>query len=230
MCDPATLSLIALGAGTALSAGGGIIAGREATRNAKSIADARNRELERILTENKRNTERARSIFDARIEDINENAGSDLETSQQGRVEGVQRNIEEAPMLPIEIGQSAPKVVQSSLSRTLADARADSLGRAESLGKLGGFGDFFQRSAIADETAGRGIDQQLDSIRGRTRLLPSLLDYEEIMATKPQSGLGDILRVIGGGLAQYGGTLAGGAPSTPGSGNMGAYYNDFFGG
>lgn len=228
--DPFTAMLLALG--TALSVGGGVVSGREATRSARNVADARNRELERILTANKADTEQARNIFDQRVADIGANADSELGTAQDNRVEGIQRNIQEAPMLPIEINDSAPKIVQSNLANELAGSRADATGRAESLGKLGGFGDFFQRSAIANETAGRGVDQQLDSIRGRTRLLPAMLDYEEIMATKPQSGLGDIMKVIGGGLAQYGGTLGarGGAPAAPGSGNMGAYYNDFFGG
>lgn len=226
MCDPLSLALLA--AGTAASVGGGIVAGREANQSATNVAKARNRELERILSLNDQNTQEARSLFDTRVADINANSGAGLMDDQANRMEGIQGNIDTSAPLPIEISENAPKVVQGELAKSIADAKGRAAAQGAAQGRLGGYGDFFRRQAMDTQETGRNVDTSLDAIRGRMRLLPSFMDYEEIKATKPQSGLGEILKVVGSGLGMAAGTR--GLSAKPGgSGSYGSYYNDYGG-
>lgn len=206
MCDPISLALLA--AGTAASVGGGIMAGREGVKNASNIASARNKELDRVLALNDQDTQQAREKFNTLVSGINDNSGADLNTAQAERAGDITSAVSSAPDLPIEIGENAPKVVKSDLAGQLSEGRNKSLTSAESLGKLGGYSDFFQNQAISNDAGARGIDTNLDAIRGRMRLLPSFLDYEQAKV-KPVTGIGDVIRSIGQTAAMAAPTVSG---------------------
>lgn len=197
MCDPITAALLI--GGTVASVAGTKIATNEADQNAANMAKARNKVLEQTLARNKAYADDSREIFNKRVADVNDNGAQNIQQSQADRTANIEANIPDAaPADTAAMPSSAPAVVKSDLAKRLADVFRESTDKAKGLGALTGYGGYFQDEAIKDASANRGVGVNADSIAGNMNLLPSLMDYAQIGANKPSSGLGQMLTALGG--------------------------------
>lgn len=215
MCDPFTAALLV--GGTVASVAGKSIATSESNKQMAAIVKARNKVLNDTLEKNKVYADRSRQVFDERVGDISTDASMDIANAQNQHASNIEANIPAAA--PVESGglpASSPKVVKSALAKKLSDIFSESTAQAKRTGALTGYGGFFQDQAIADAGANRDVGVNADMISGNMRLMPALQDYAEIGATKPSSGLGQILSALGGMASSAAG--ARGGLSIPGFG------------
>ncbi len=196
MCDPLTVAL-ALG-GTAASVVGGGMAAGEAARNNNRIAEARNKVLRDTNLRNQALGDQNRSAFAQRIAEMApQNTSEALQAAQDTRGAALEQSISQ-PAIEPPAAPDAPAVIKSELGKRLADTFAKSKDQALTMGKIGGYGVQMQDQAIADAGLGRGINTNNDFVAGNARIMPYLQDFAEYKATKPSSGLGQIIAALGG--------------------------------
>lgn len=215
MCDPITLTLLA-GSAAASFAGTGIAAG-EAAKNNNRVAEARNKVLRDTNAKNLALGDKNRSAFAQRIAEMApENTAAELQTAQDTRGNALEQAITpqaiEAP-----VAADAPQVIKSEFAKRLSDTMARSRGEAHTLGKIGGYGTQMQDQAIADAGLGRGINTNNNFVAGNARIMPSLQDYAEYRATKPSSGLGELIGALGQVAGQAAGARGMKKPAVPAS-------------
>lgn len=213
MCDPITLGIMV--ASTAASVGGAGIAAGEAAKNNNRIAEARNKVLRDTNLRNMALGEKNRALLDARVAEMApQNTAEALAAAQQERGDNLEAAISTTPT-EVPLAGDAPQVIKSELGKKLAETFAKSKASARTLGNIGGYGAQMQDQAIADAGVTRGINTNNNFVGGNMRMLPYLQDYAEYGASKPSSGLGQILQSLGMMGSMYAGTRAPAPKSAP---------------
>ncbi len=205
MCTGLEILLPLLGSGLGIA--GGAIQQGKLNDQAQAQADARNKVLSATLFKNDALADQSRSIFDKRLEEIQPEAfdqqQADLTAERTDTLEG-------AIGLPdpedIPISGSAPQVVRSEIAKRMLGAFEKAKGNAQTLGRLGGYGDTFFRQGLATAEAGNQISVPNNFARGNLGILPHLQDFAEVAAIKPISPIGGILSGIGNVLGSFGGS------------------------
>lgn len=212
MCTGAELiGLIGAGVSTA----GGLVTANEQNKNAQRQAQARNDELKKTLLKNDPLAEKSRDAFEDRL---NKTQADEFAQQQHEATDTRQDELataaDEAPQAAQEVSLSgsAPTVVKSDLARRMGDAMKASKQQAQSLGKLGGYGDTWLGQGIMDTEAGRDIAQNANFAGGNLAILPYKQDIAESRAYKPISPLGGLMQGLGSMASSYGGSKAAGVP------------------
>ncbi|MEP6827744.1 MAG: hypothetical protein ABJA10_06690 [Aestuariivirga sp.] len=207
MCDPITLGIMA--AGTLASVAGGGISQREQTDNNTRIADARNKALSDT---NARNMERAAQSREALSKQLSATTGQaadqGLQDKQQQAVQAIQGNMAPSVDEP-SLDGNAPMVAKSGLGKAISDAAAKSKAKGAAQGNLLGYTTLGRDNAMGDQNLGTSINTNNNFVRGENEMLPSIMDYEQIKANKPSSGLGELLSGLGSAASGYAGKRAG---------------------
>jgi hypothetical protein len=208
MCDPITIALMA--AGTAASFAGTGIAKREAQRNDSREADARNRVLQETLRKNDQHSADSRAAFQRRVtESMQGGADEKLQEAQTNQTTALESNLNttgaEAPL-----SGDAPQVVKSTMAKSLKDSFAESMQKAKTAGKLGGYSAQSRDNAIADSSLGDTINQNNGFVRGNMGVMPYLQDYAGLKVRKPSSGLGEMIAAAGQMASSAAGSRGGG--------------------
>lgn len=203
MCDPVSLGLMAASV-AATTIGGGMAAG-DAAKNNNRIAEARNKVLRETNARNAALGAQNRSAFAQRISEMApENTAAALDTAQTDRGTALESAIAPAAIEAPAVSDE-PAIIKSDLGKRLAETMAKSKAQAGALGKIGGYGAQLQDQAITDAGLGRSINTNNNFVAGNARIMPYLQDYAEYGATKPSSGLGQIISALG----QMAGSAAG---------------------
>jgi len=209
MCTGAEIiGLIGAGA----SAAGGLVQSNEAQKNAERQAEARNNELKRTLLKNDSLAQDSRSAFNDRVQN---SQADDMAVQQKEATDNRQQTldaaVESAPPTATQVALSgdAPTVVKSDLASRMKTAMDAGKKQAQSLGKLGGYGDSWLNQGFKDLEAGRSIAQDANFAAGNSAILPYQQDIAEQRATKPISPLGGLLQGFGSMASSYGGSKAG---------------------
>jgi hypothetical protein len=204
MCDPLTIGLML--AGTAASVVGTGMQAKETIKNDARVAEARNQVLRDTMRKNKEHADANRAAFNTRIDQSEaQPAAQNLANAQTAQTEALTSNLG-STAVDTSLSGDAPQVVKSNLAKTLADAFAESKAKAQSMGKLGGYGANARDDAIADSALGSTINTNNDFVRGDLGIMPYLQDYAEIRARKPSSGLGSIISAFGKAAGSYAGS------------------------
>ncbi len=204
MCTGAEIAL-ALGS-TALSGVGSMMQQNEAAKNAARIQNARNAELDALRTRNKKLSDEATGIFDERMSRQAPDAQQNTqEQVAQQRVSELVGAAESAPQVDMGLSGSAPDIVRSEFAKRIADSVGKAKKDAESLGKLGAFSQMQFDNALDNQRTANRISVPVGFAQSNTQMLPYLQNEAELNATKPSSGIGQILQ----GAGTAGGFLAG---------------------
>lgn len=204
MClDPVTMALMA--AGTAMTAGGGMISSNEAQDNANGIAAARNSVLMDTIRRQNGFMKQSGEILDNRMQDFTKPAQKEaLNTAQTERGTANANNITASPApatgIP-GISGSAPTIVKGEIAKRMLDSFKGATDNAKRLGKLGGYGDTWGGNTIGVADAGRRIGTFNNFSQGENAILPSMQDYAQIQATQKPSIWGPLLTAGGQMLA-----------------------------
>lgn len=210
MCDPITIGLMV--AGTAASVVGTGMSAAESTKNAGRIADARNQRLKETLLKNRQHADDSRAAFNTRIGESEKTpADQQLADAQAGQTANLQANIgptaTEAPL-----SGDAPQVVKTAFAQAFADAAEKSRAKASTTGKLGAYGTVQRDNAIGDVGLRDKVGTNNSFVRGNLSILPYTQDLAEIQASKPGSGLGDIIAAAGQAASMYAGSRGSAKP------------------
>src|SRR5690606_23846001 len=147
-----------LGAG--LSAAGTMVQQREAQKNAQRQAEARNNELKRTLAKNDQLAQDSRDKFNERQQQVGDDeVANQQQEATDKRTDALENAVAETPQVEgtVAISGSAPSVVKSELAKRMGNAMGESKKQAQTLGKLGGYGDTWLNQGFMDQEAGRGI-------------------------------------------------------------------------
>jgi hypothetical protein len=196
MCDPITAALVVASVGASVAGGG--IAASESAKNNNRIVEARNKVLRETTAKNLALGDKNRAAFAQQINTMApENTAAALAAAQADRGATLESAITpDAAEVPM--AGDAPQVIKSELGKRLAETFAKSKASAGALGRFGGYGTQLQDEAIAEAGLGRGINTNNNFVRGNVGILPYLQDYAEYGASKPSSGLGQIISALGG--------------------------------
>lgn len=195
-----------LGAG--LSAAGTMVQQREAQKNAQRQAEARNNELKRTLAKNDQLAQDSRDKFNERQQQVGDDeVANQQQEATDKRTDALETAVAETPQVEgtVAISGSAPSVVKSELAKRMGAAVGESKKQAQTLGKLGGYGDTWLNQGFMDQEAGRGIATDANFAAGNMAILPYQQDIAEMRATKPISPLGGLLQGFGSMASSYGG-------------------------
>lgn len=198
----------------ALTSGGGEILGQNENEKAQGrYVRSQNETLGQILAKNDPLAQDSRDRFTGLVDTY---SAPNFQAKQQdltGQRTGVLRG-NMAPQGPVDanISGSAPGAVQALFDSKSADASTRSGERADSVGKLGGFGDVFARQGLANNEVGRNVNVNNDLARGNLAILPHMQQYAGIASQKARSPLPGVLKGVGSVLGSMGG-------ATPGAGS-----------
>lgn len=237
MCTGAELALAA--ASTAASGIGSMMQQNEATKNAQRIQNARNAELDALRTRNKTLADEATGIFEDRLSrqtpEEQQAAQGDIE---QKRISELVGAAEAIPQADVSLSGSAPDIVRNEFAKRIGDSVSRASKDAASLGKLGAFSQIQFDNALDNQKTANNISVPVGFAQSNTQMLPYLQNEAEMNATKPSSGIGQILQGVG----TAGGYLAGSGklgtmpqklppnvagPPKPGTGALG-YFGGLF--
>jgi hypothetical protein len=206
------VGLIAPLIGSGLSMAGQMMAQNEAEENARRQAEARNKELRRTLSKNDRLAQESRDKFALRqrqttAQEMDQNQEDLTQKRQDTLTDAVQpiKNESDTQNAIVPLRGSAPQVVRSELGQKMEDALKWSTGQAESLGKLGGYGDAWLDQGFKDNETGRDLSVISDFAGGNMSILPYAQDFAEHKAYRPASGVGGLLQGFGSFLGSFGG-------------------------
>lgn len=207
MCDPITLGIMA--AGTLASTAGGAMSSSEQLNNNTNIAAARNKQLQEV---NAKDMAHAADSNADLTKTLGATTGASdaqgLQTAQQKAVQTIEGNMAPTGAGPTLNGD-APTAAKSGLGAALASAGAFSKGKADANGNLLGYTTQSRSNAMGDQDLGSAINLNNNFVRGDNALLPSSMDYSQIEANKPSSGIGEILSGVGNLAGGYAGRRAG---------------------
>lgn len=182
-----------------LSAAGSAITASEQQRNAQAQADARNKVLKETLLKNDAIAKDARDLFDKRTEQTTEaNVAQQQQKATDDRTSTIESAISSPDTSGIPISGSAPSVVKSSLAKAMLDTFNKGKERAQSLGKLGGYGDTWFGQGLQSADTARNLSMDSNFTSGNLAILPYTQDLAEQAAYKPISPIGGILSGLGG--------------------------------
>lgn len=205
MCDPMTAAALAA------SAGGAVIAGNERADSLNAQVNARNAATQAELARSKVYGQESRGIFDKSVGNFTPEAqGAALSTGQQDAGKAFSAN------LPTNVGHittaNAPRVVGEAENTKVADTFTRLGSSAEKHGNLAGYDQqmFGNKVALAD--SGRHIDTIGDFAKTSAGVNQVEQRAAFNNATKPSSGIGELLQ-LGGQLGAYYGGRGGGLPT-----------------
>ena len=208
MCDPISLGLMA--AGTAASVVGSGINSREQADNNANIAEARNKALQETNAKNLAYAAKNReSLITQLANSTGAAADTGLNNAKTTAVQTIHDNMAPPTTGEPSLAGNAPTVSKSGLGSAIADAAAKSKEKAAAQGNLLGYTTFGRTLAEGDQNLAGNINTNNDYAHGNNAILPSLMDYEQIKANKPSSGLGELLQGLGGVASGYAGKRAG---------------------
>lgn len=207
MCTGLELALIA---GTALSAGGSLLGQQQASAQAQAIADARNRVLQQTLAKNDKIAEQSRELFNQRRDEIQPDQVQQNQAKEtQERTDAGEAAVRAPSAGEVPLSGSAPSVVSQAFEKRMGSAVDKGKAEAQSLGKLGGYGDFWFGEGLGNAAAGRDMGVNQNYASGNLALMPILQDYAEIGATKAPNPIPAIMQAAGSALGAYAGGGAG---------------------
>ena len=214
MClDPVTL-----GIGLALSGAGAAVSSHESSKNAESIAAARNKALMQSLARQRAFADEARGMFNQRMGGYQPDAqAKSLDDAQTARTDAATANMVPASPSDVPISGTAPDVVKGVVAKRLLDSFTAATDRAKAAGRLGGYGDNWLGGDFGVADTARRIGTINNFAQHEARLLPMEQDFAQIAATKQPSILGPLLSTAGNIFAAGAGkgwTPFGGSPVT----------------
>lgn len=208
MCfDPVTLA--ALAASAALSAGGAAITHDQTQKGARKEVEARNRELQQFRGRQKEAEERNRAVLNDTIRKFAPEAQTE---SQEGAVERRNAAIEatitpdqDAYAADVEGGESTP-MLRKDAARSLRDVFLNVTNRAKLQAKAMSYGDTVQNNNLNLIEGARPIETQNAFTRQEASMLPSMQDMAAYAAKKPPSALGPIMQALGSAAGMFAGS------------------------
>ncbi len=205
MCTGLELILPLLGTG--LSFVGNSIQQKNLAAQAQAKVDARNRVLATTLGKNDILADQARGIFDTRLQEVQPEGFDNTQAEVTAeRTATLESSIREPQPEDIPLSGSAPEVVKSEIAKRMLAAFESAKGQAQSLGKLGGYGDAFFQEGLSNAEAGNQISIPNNFARGNLGILPYLQDFAQVSATKSISPIGGLLAGFGNALGGFAGS------------------------
>jgi hypothetical protein len=194
-----------MGLGMAASAAGGAITRNSALNSAQSQAAARNGALSETISglDNIYSKTNAPAFSSA----VGAVSPSGLQTAQDARVATNVGAITK-PNTYAPSGGDTPPAVANAYKGDLSDAFNLATNEATNAGKLGGYGDQWFNSNLAQQDAARKIGIGNSNAENLKSLLPAEQDIAQAEAYKPPSPWGQILSGGGNMLGSYSGTHA----------------------
>lgn len=192
-----TLIMAALSAG--LSAVGGQMARSEQQKNTARQVRARNEELRaererqhQYLEENARYNQQAQAKFQEKSQEKRQAENADARVAE---------NVSAVPQVSaqdVPLAGSTPEIVKGELAKRMLEAHQASTDRAKALGQLKSYDDTWMQNGFDVNQASRKVDTVNNFSRGSAALLPYSQDFAQYAATKPSSGMGELLQGLGG--------------------------------
>lgn len=214
MCfDPISLGILA--AGTAASAGGGMMARNEALTNEQNQALAKNAELRRTIGRQKQfGDENANVLSDAISKFAPQTQGAAGMAADTKRENAVVGNMTppQTTADAVPLGDT-PAVIKNAYASRIADKFAKATDEARAKAKFGSYGDVWTNNNLGITGAARNVDTTNTFARDDASLLPAKQDLGAYSVWKPSSGIGETLQGLGNLAAAYGGRRAGPAPT-----------------
>jgi hypothetical protein len=215
--DPATLAVAA-----ALSIGGKLWGGSEASGQANAIARARMAVLDDYMKRTKALYDESRGYFgDALGGFAPASQAAKLGDAQAAREATVTGNMSAPTTEGISLPDSTPDVVNKTIAGRLLNQfnLATNAGRAKA--RLGGYGDWTQGNSLDLTDKSRRVGTVNNAVQGETNILPSLQDLAQIRAGAQNSPsiwpqLMQAAGSLAAGYAGSGGSIFGGT-AAPGA-------------
>ena len=200
MCDPITL------AGMALSAGGSLVSGREQAAAQQSAINAKNAALRAEMDRQKGFQDQAGRTFADTLGLFQPEAQvSQRADAIEARDAAVQPAVA-APIAPLPISASAPKLVKDTVQASGDKATADASARAPALAGISGFGDLFFNNDqnLAKSGAHLATTSNLSSASRGVNSVEQSVAFQN--ALNKQGGIGELVGLLGKGLFLGGAT------------------------
>lgn len=202
------LEIIAL-AGMAASAAGGLMSYNDAQKNANAQARAANEQLFAMLDKNRKLSDEARLQFGSQVENFApEQTMQNLEGAQSTRTSNLSNAIA-TDTSPSPFLGDVPEIVKQAFESQQNQAVSNALGNAARMGTLGGYTDFMHANQLSMADAARNVGVLGGFAQSNAAMLPAMQQYAMAEATKPSSGLGEILAAAGNAASTYAGAKAG---------------------
>ena len=198
------LEAAALAASVGASVGGNMLQQREAEKNAKRQAEARNNEPDLMRRKNRTLSDQA----GLKLGDLLKSKTAEAEAASQADATGQQVNeavgaASAAPTADIPLGGSAPDVVKNEMADRIAGAINKSKVSAANLGKLSGYNQQLFNNQMNNRNTTEQIQPMVGEAQRNAQMLPYYQDLAQLSATKRSSGIGQLLSAAGtvGGMA-----------------------------
>jgi hypothetical protein len=203
MCDPATLGL-----GIGASAAGSLISQNSALNNAQAQANAANGVLQEGIGQlanvyNKNNA----PAFNSAVNAVANPTGlADAQAARAGTITG---NLVKPDVNTIPLDPNAPPAVKAAYNSDLGSAFNFDTNAAKAAGTLGGYGDQWFNSGLAEQGAARTIGAGNSIAEEDKSIIQPEQQLAEIEAYHPPSIYGQLLS----GAGNIGGSAAGAGKS-----------------